>query len=78
MSFEVLRRKPSSQQLDVHKGLRGFLKSEAADATFLVSAAGRKFPQLNVFSCHFSWFEWKPLFKGLSRVYCGHGQHCDG
>ena len=47
LSFEVLRRKPSSQQLAVHKRLRGFLKSEAATGTFLVAAAGRKFPQLD-------------------------------
>ena len=45
--FEVLRRKPSSQQINVHKRLRGFLKSEAVAGTFKISAAGRKFPQLS-------------------------------
>ena len=47
LPFDVLRRKPSSQQAQVHKRLRGFLKSEAVVGTFLVSAAGRKFPQLH-------------------------------
>ena len=44
---EVLRRKPSSQQMSVHRRLRGFLKSEAVAGTFKISAAGRKFPQLS-------------------------------
>ena len=47
LPFDVLRRKPSSQQLLVHRRLRGFLKSEAVVGTFLISAAGRKFPQLH-------------------------------
>ena len=46
VSFEVLRRKPSTLQLAVHRRLRGFLKSEAVVGEFKLPAAGRKFPQL--------------------------------
>ena len=46
VAFEVLRRRPSTLQLAVHRRLRGFLKSEAVVGEFKLPAAGRKFPQL--------------------------------
>ena len=46
VSFEVLRRRPSTLQLAVHRRLRGFLKSEAVVGEFKLPAPGRKFPQL--------------------------------